>query len=233
MPYRIHRSASMEASDPMLQVSARTEDCIGTTIAFLAHHAPKDLRVWIDGVEGRLDTPYEKIIRAALEYQGTQNIVATTIDKEPPPAPSEVPIPTLDKHHWAHQRHFNPGRQRNHFDDYNEVSTDEVRQDIGTIRRYLQEYDRLAKHYSGVSLTDATDCPKFSDPYHTCIDVCVFDIKLPSHFLALIHYGIGLQFLWQTARNTPDRRLAEHTLAPLFERLTEFYVEDFRRTATR
>ena len=227
MPYALERSASMDLTDPMLQANIREATCIQNTISFLGAHAPSVLRAWIDGMQGKLDEPYEPLIRTALEYNHAVQPHEVRFDASPPPAPHEVTLPNLNEDHWAYQRHFNPGRQRNSFDDYDEVSRDEVRQDIGSIRRYLQEYDRLAKRYTGEQLYEATDTPKFTDPYYTCIDVCVFDCKLPSHFLALIHYGIGLQFLWRTGTTSAHRRLGEDTIMPLFDALTSLYVEDF------
>ena len=227
MPYALHRSASMDPADPMLQVHIREGACIQETIAFLGAHAQAPLQAWIDGMQGKLHESYEPLIRAALEYKRAPQTHEVRYDAQPVAAPHEVIIPQLTEQHWAYQRHFNPGRQRNSFDEYNAASRDEVRQDIGSIRRYLQEYARLATTYSGAQLFDATDTPKFTDPYYTCIDLCVFDCKLPSHFLALIHYGIGLQFLWRTGSTRVDRRYGEDTIMPLFEALTTLYVEDF------
>jgi hypothetical protein len=217
----------MDPGDPMLQVNAREVTCIQNTVTFLGAHAPTQLRTWLDGMAERLGEPYEPLIRAALEYKHAPQHHEVRYDPHAPEAPHEVTLPNLSEEHWAYQRHFNPGRQRNSFDDYNEVSSDEVRQDLGSIRRYLHEYDRLSKCYSGEQLFEATDTPKFTDPYYTCIDVCVFDRKLPSHFLALIHYGIGLQFLWRTGTTTAHRRHGEDTIMPLFDALTKLYREDF------
>lgn len=230
MPYSIERSASMDPADPMLQTNIREAACIQNTISFLGTHAPAALHTWIEGMRDKLDEPYEPLIRAALEYKHAPEPHEVRYDIQPSPAPHEVTLPLLAEGHWAYQRHFNPGRQRNSFDDYEEVSRDEVRQDIGSIRRYLHEYDRLAKGYTGEQLYEATDTPKFTDPYYTCIDVCVFDCKLPSHFLALIHYGIGLQFLWRTGVTSVHRRFGEDTIMPLFDALTSLYVRDFSRS---
>lgn len=227
MPYALHRSASMDPADPMLQIHIREGSCIQETIAFLGTHAPAPLQTWIDGMRGKLDESYEPLIRAALEYKRAPQPHEVRYGAERVAAPHEVIVPHLTEQHWAYQRHFNAGRQINSFDDYNEVSREEVRQDIGSIRRYLQEYARLATSYSGAQLFDATDTPKFTDPYYTCIDLCVFDCKLPSHFLALIHYGIGLQFLWRTGTTIVNRRHGEDTVVPLFDALTTLYVEDF------
>lgn len=227
MPYALERGSSMDPSDPMLQVNIREGTCIKATISFLGTHAPAPLRAWADGMRGALDERYEALIQTALEYPHAPRSHDVRYDAHPVAAPHEVALPHLTEEHWAYQRHFNPGRQRNFFDDYDEVSKAEVRQDIGSIRRYLREYDSLARSYTGAQLFEATDTPKFTDPYYTCIDLCVFDCKVPSHFLALIHYGIGLQFLWRMGTTRDARRHGEETILPVFDALARLYVEDF------
>jgi hypothetical protein len=51
------------------------------------------------------------------------------------------------------------------------------------------------------------------------MEICFQDLKLPGHFMSLIHYGMGLYFV-QFGAYAPELR-------PVFQRLVEMYLEDF------
>jgi hypothetical protein len=66
------------------------------------------------------------------------------------------------------------------------------------------------------------------------MELCVGELQIPSHFLSLIHYGIGLHFMHEQSlpwdrklwRNYSHKQLHE-TLKESFRELARLYREDF------
>jgi hypothetical protein len=150
-------------------------------------------------------------------------------------APFSIDIPSIGADHWAYQRHLNPG----HFitprsGNLEELSRQEAASDVGSILSYISRYSDLAKDIKGKNLWSATHDPDFRAPYFTCMELCVGELQIPSHFLSLIHYGIGLHFMHEQSlpwdrklwRNYSHKQLHE-TLKESFRELARLYREDF------
>jgi hypothetical protein len=150
-------------------------------------------------------------------------------------APFSLKTPSIGADHWAYQRHLNPG----HFitaksGDLKELSTLEAKSDVRAILEYISRYSELASDIKGKNLWRATHEPDFRSPYFTCMELCIGELQVPSHFLSLIHYGIGLHFMheqslpWQRKiwRNYAHKQLHE-TLKESFRELARLYREDF------
>ena len=150
-------------------------------------------------------------------------------------APFSIDIPSIGTDHWAYQRHLNPG----HFitprsGNLEELSRQEAASDVGVILSYISRYSDLAKDIKGKNLWSATHCPDFRSPYFTCMELCVGELQIPSHFLSLVHYGIGLHFMHEQSlpwdrklwRNYSHKQL-HGALKESFRELARLYREDF------
>lgn len=163
------------------------------------------------------------------------------------PAPRNLPSWDLSPSHWAAQKHgtsINAGKASYSGDRRAEVLLFEEQTDRGFLNSYLNAYSALSANYCGANLDKATRSPRVTDVYHTCIELCFGEGRMPGHFLSLIHYGIGLQHLLTTCHTawsaplrgnawgvTPSILSAERAAVPhrdrAFDRLVEMYVEDF------
>jgi hypothetical protein len=161
-------------------------------------------------------------------------------------APRCIEVPVINKDHWAYKAHFNVGHGISIVkseEDRIGQSTFEAVTDTGAILDYIRAYAELAQNYSGDNLYRAVDCAAFRDPYYSCMEVCLLELKLPGHFIALIHYGIGVykltgitpSLLKSTESDgtpkTQDRLRRDTMLHGIgmeaFGLLTRFYLEDF------
>lgn len=161
-------------------------------------------------------------------------------------APRHVEVPDIPTSHWAYDRHFNPGNGINYHlteEAWNRASHDEASSDVASILSYISRYNELAHAYQPSALRDAVFFGSFRAPYSTCMQICIMELKLPSHFLALVHYGLGFQFLsgnslgyWGPKSaagltDPPERRLAEKTAFEtsdrLFAEILRLYLKDF------
>lgn len=150
--------------------------------------------------------------------------------------PQAIEIPAIDEQHWYYRRHFNIGNYVIEARDPRAASTIEAEQDVASLRHYLLRYDALAKETSGRHLFDATTWAAFRDPYFSCIELCIKDLKIPSHFLALIHYGIGLHFAigqrfttWDTPQLSEKEQILLHNTHMMFSVVAAMYQTDFPR----
>lgn len=147
----------------------------------------------------------------------------------------EVPKIKIRKGHWARDVHDNTGNYTTEKSgDRAELRRTERESDIGSIKEYLKNYRKLARHVSGESLWLATYEPSFRDPYYTCMQLCIGEAQMPSHFLALIHYGIGLHMMYEQSLSWKKRDNPKSVPSALidslkdsFDTLARLYREDF------
>ena len=150
-------------------------------------------------------------------------------------APFTMLIPDIDAEHWAYKRHYNVGNyQTTKSGDRQTLSQQEATQDVGAMTYYLKKYNALAESVDGRKLWKATFEPGFRDPYYTCMELCVGEAQIPSHFLSLIHHGIALHMMYELSlpwkeKNIPKGVSPEFidALRNAFEALARFYREDF------
>lgn len=231
MPYSIKRCASMDPSSPLLQIFPEPSITVESTLKFLATYARDDLRDWSDAVGEKIQRAYREMIDAAIEYSSSRKPCEPLATPATTNAPTLVEVPQIDEHHWAYRNHYELGHFKHVSDNVERDCAHEATSDVGSILSYLRRYDDLAHDYTGTKLAHATDTPLYTQPYQTCMALCVFTARLPSHFLALIHYGIGVQFIDmrrtdRVAFVPPSQRPSDPS-SRLFERLTQLYVEDF------
>lgn len=154
----------------------------------------------------------------------------------PEAPPHHVEAPEIHADHWYYKRHFTHGSYTAPVAMPDSEKLSEVTQDISSLRYYLNAYDRLARETTGQHLFEATTWALFKAPYFSCMEMCIRDLKLPSHFLAFIHYGIGTHLaigqpylLWnQTTATTEEARCLAKT-QEVFNLLAKLYTEDFPR----
>ena len=155
--------------------------------------------------------------------------------KLPHRAPFTMIMPEIDSQHWAYKLHHNVGNyQTEKSGDRITLAQKEVEQDVGAMTYYLKKYQALAESVEGRKLWKATFEPGFRDPYYTCMEICVGEAQIPSHFLSLIHHGIALQMMYELSlpwdkKNIPKSVSAEFIDAfkNTFEALARLYREDF------
>lgn len=234
MPFSIKRCASMDPSSPLLQIFPEPTITVESTLKFLATYAFDDLRDWSNAVGEKIQRAYREMIDAAIEYSSSCKPCEPPAIPATTHAPTHVAVPQIDEHHWAYRNHYELGHFKHASDDVAKDCAYEAQSDVGSILSYLRRYDDLAHDYTGKKLAHATETPLYTQPYQTCMTLCVFTARLPSHFLALIHYGIGVQFIDmrrtdRVALIPPSQRLSDPS-SRLFERLTQLYVEDFSPT---
>ena len=151
------------------------------------------------------------------------------LGRPPPRSPDEihhppqfVETPIITKEHWYYFKHFNVGQNMAHVADREAACHIEIKSDLACLRSFLSLYDKLARDYSGQNLFNATHWPGLTDPYFSCMQLCLGELALAPHFLTLINYGIGLQFTNITAQfmRTP-------VPIKVFDTLVALYLEDF------
>jgi hypothetical protein len=231
MPYRLMKHVEMDPQSPLLQFSADTRTTAENTINFIATYAPEELSRWSRSLGTSLIPSYRKMVDATLEFGPTRHPQETLAVTPLTPAPRHITIPRIDSEHWAYRDHYELGHFKSVTDDFARDCDREALSDVSCILSYLSHYNDLAQSYSGGHLEQATENPAFTAPYGTCMALCVFTLKLPSHFLALIHHGIALQFIartlpiqWQVDR---ARKNEVNPTSALFDLLTKLYADDF------
>jgi hypothetical protein len=150
-------------------------------------------------------------------------------------APCTIRVPEISKSHWAYQRHYNAGNYITAGSGEPQALAEaEARSDIRSILTYIERYKDLANEVTGKNLWKATHEPGFRDPYFTCMELCVGEAQVPSHMLALIHYGIGIQMMyelslpWHPAKRMDEtRKQVIETCKDSFRALARLYREDF------
>lgn len=222
-----------------------TEDVIARmTCEFLRKHAPEVYRALYTELKSYYPThpKYPESHRAARDGvkpfpAASSNAAATTDSKKTlgRQAPFTFEVPKLGRDHWAYVCHKTLG---NYCDeksgDEKKLKKAEVKQDTESITGYLEAYRELAKDVRGRNLCKATREALTRSPYLTCMELCVGELHIPSHFLAFVHYGIGLQIMYELSmpwdkRDFPKavpRKLVS-ALRESFRTIARLYREDF------
>jgi hypothetical protein len=143
-------------------------------------------------------------------------------------------VPDISPDHWYYKRHFTVGSYRAPVALPDSEKVGEVAQDIASLRFYLGRYDSLARETTGQNLFEATTWALFRAPYFSCMEMCIRDLALPSHFLALIHHGIGAHLAigqpylsWNHRATSAAEQLCLQKTLEVFNCLTKLYREDF------
>ena len=208
---------------------------------FIRAHAPELFREWHAAVTRAFSPSQQRRyqprgVRALLELSDIHGQEPSPSEQfsASAPRPSSVEIPKIGSTHWYYQRHFNVGNNVAHSRDPIRDSELEVTQDIASLKLYLSQYDTLAKSYSGEALLMATTWAQFRAPYLSCMQLCLTDLCLPSHFISLINHGIGIHLATgQLFSSWRPRKIAQEDIELLFKTREVFdtavklYVEDF------
>lgn len=248
-----HRVAISEDSPSGIEIKRFFSDevvVIRQTCEFLREHAPsvyKDIYNLLRDVRPvDPNTPWSEDIclkrrmarilvkPAARDEKGTESSGIKT-EETRRRAPFTFQDLKIDDDHWSIPVHRNPGNYTTRRSgDPEKLSDWELASDIESIQMYLSEYKKLANDVSGRNVWSATYDPGFRDPYYTCMAICIGEAHLPSHFLALVHYGIGLQFMYERSLEWEKRKNPKSVSSDLidalkdgFRSLARLYREDF------
>lgn len=232
-----HGSCGINISTPNEAVVIRQ------TCEFLRDHAPEAyMRLWqrcraLNPVENSKYPCIKRVARDVVTPQGTQEEVrsgpAQSHDNRS--AQFTIKVPEISQSHWAYRRHYNVGNYiTTKSGDREALAAAEARSDIKSILSYIERYKDLAKEVTGKNLWNATLEAGFRDPYFTCMELCVGEVQVPSHMLALIHYGIGIQMMyelslpWHPPKSMNETRVqAIEACKDSFRALARLYREDF------
>jgi hypothetical protein len=147
-----------------------------------------------------------------------------------------VRIPRIGRGHWLYDRHREAGHGVTRPATPQECDY-EAEQDVRAIMYYLKAYESLAGERIGRRLFEASVGAQFRDPYTSCMELCLFDLKLPPHFMALVHYGIGAHFAvgdafkhWDGRKVKAEECDAVLSTKRVFRQLMKLWNEDFARS---
>lgn len=213
---------------------------------FLRQHAPDLYADW--HAEAGHVAQRTRALKAMPSGTGEDALLQTRPDDraEPlfsmPPVPGEpqpeieMHVPKIKQGHWLYDRHRNAGNGVTRRATAEDCDL-EAQQDVDSVLYYLKAYDSLAAERIGRRLFEATVGSQFRDPYTSCMELCLFELKLPSHFLALIHHGMGIHFSVGDAFKRWDGRRVENSdvdaflsTKKVFRQLMKLWNEDFPRT---
>ena len=240
--------ANISARSSAIEITKHPDEVrlIRATCEFLRAHAPAEYSV-LHARLGHYRPPhpsYPEAHREAREHvkpfshDDVQPRHDKHRDKEfPDRAPFTVLIPDIDSEHWAYKRHHTVGNyQTEKSGERQELADMEVKQDVAAMTYYLKKYQALAESVDGKKLWRATFEPGFRDPYFTCMELCVGEAQIPSHFLSLIHHGIALHLMYELSlpwakKDIPKSVSPEFVDAfkSTFKALARLYREDFCR----
>ena len=234
MPYPILACRDMNPSSPLLQINPEISGTIQNTCNFLKANTPEFLSRFTGVLWSSLSSSNQTLLTTILEYGETQTPPLGRVAIAQSPLLQVIEVPSIGESHWAYLSHYELGHYVSVFDNYQEECSQEARSDVGSILGYLGAYKDLAHSYTGPNLEAATTSALYRDPYYTCMALCVCEMKVPSHFLALIHHGIGLQFMlmtrtpaWYLGAKAANPTVENQVIAEAFQALTSLYLEDF------
>jgi hypothetical protein len=222
-------------------------DVMNATAEFLQRYQPELLARLAQNLPRNFDERPSLIanyaIRTAAERTDEERSAAVAPRER---APRSIVVPTISTDHWAYEAHYDPGHgvsgltSKAQYDGYSRY---EAETDTGAVLDYIKAYAKLAQDYTGTNLRDAVLCAAFRDPYYTCMEICLLELKLPAHFIALIHYGIGVYKLTGSRIGSPREKTSDGEMKPpdvlakeralhedmlkAFDCLTKMYLEDF------
>ena len=215
-PYQIPDSRGQ-----LPQFSISNGSCVANLIRFLQAYEPALLSRWHGEVSSLKEKHPGIVINAALQTIASEAALHVVPEKTAAHLPATVTVPTLNESHWSWSLHYELGHGKSVSDNYHEDCRNEALSDLGSMRFYLEKYRQLLHERSGERLKSATWAPLFNGPYQTCMEICLVDLKLPAHFISLIHHGIAVQFVHFSA--------FAPTADAVFSRLAEMHAEDFPR----
>jgi hypothetical protein len=237
------KALSVEYSSIPIFVGTSEMNTAANTRDFLARHAPAELANLREELQKCIRTPHGEWLNAThrmlINPESCAHLVCpvnhTPRPSEDPP-PTRISMPTITPDHWYYRRHFNPGSYTapTHYPE--QASVTEVAQDIQSLTHYMTAYDTLAREPSGGHLFLATLGAAYRAPYYSCMQLCG-ELRVPGHFLAMIHHGIGMHMLIGHAftsmhpRNpSPAQESLRHVTDTIYERIVTYYREDFPGT---
>ena len=248
MPVDLRLSGPWNPTDPSLVTTWRGLDeyyVSRVTCEFLREVSPVLYREWHSAAVGLAKRVLSE--RVSHTKHGAHGLLEThpheavqrLFQQQPRPVPQPCRIsfepPDLKPGHWLYERHSDAG---------NFVTRAvgkagrraEAESDCESISEYLVNYKKLTEELTGKRLFEATKGVEFRDPYTSCIELCLLELKLPSHFMALIHVGIGVQLAlggklksWDgigVSRADDDAYL---TSKRIFREVARLWREDFAR----
>jgi hypothetical protein len=241
----LDRKAASARSSAVQIAAYRGEDSIARlTCEFLRKHAPDTYKTLYEQLQSHLPThpEFPETRRAARDgvppsERRNNSDKPSGVDnkKFSKQARFEITVPELGPDHWAYKRHANIG---NYCTEKSGARHDlialEGAQDIESIKHYLTCYQALAQEVHGQTLWKATRHAAVRDPYLTCMEICVGELQIPSHFLSLVHYGMGLHMMYELSMPWEEsafpKRVPRKLISALresFESLAQLYREDF------
>lgn len=219
LPFEMKYGAHHPNESSMLHFWPTNTAAIRNTLRFLVHHAPETLEPFMSFMAEREPRTFSWMSQYIDEEKKAGPIMSADITRSPHDAPRSFKLPTLNDKHWAYQAHYELGHGVSAYDDFEKACRSEALSDLGVMTWYIERYNALAKEYTGQALDVATGGAQFRDPYRTCMQICLKDMEMPPHFIALIHYGIGTFMLTWGCHKEMTR--------PIYERLVAMYTEDF------
>ncbi len=236
-----------KVGDDCIQMDVCDIEVMNAAAEFLQRYNPDLLARLAQNLPNEIDDRPSIIakhaMRTAAERTDEERSAAVPPEER---APRTIEVPTITTQHWAYKAHYDPGHGVSNLDSDAKIegySRFEAETDTGAALDYIKAYAKLARDYTGPNLRSAVLCAAFRDPYYTCMEICLLQLKLPAHFIALIHYGIGIYKLTgscilspcdepsDSETKPPDVRARERALhedmKSAFECLTRMYVDDF------
>jgi hypothetical protein len=247
VPFGMVAPEPFKFGDDSIQMYVNDIEVMIAAAEFLQRYKPDLLASLVQNLPNKHDDRPSLIanhaIRTAAERTDQERSAAVKLQER---APRTLGVPTISEDHWAYKVHYNAGNGVNNLGSDAEIegySRFEAETDTGAALDYIRAYAKLAKDYTGENLRDAVLCAAFRDPYYTCMEICLLELKLPSHFIALIHYGIGVYKLTGSRISSPLDEMSDGEMNPsdvrareqalhkdmksAFECLTQMYLEDF------
>lgn len=256
LPCKIY--AGEDSSPRSIQFGARLSldsQAAHAACTFLSRYAPEEYARWREVFLSLPDwnTRKPRTLENMLPWSAERALILTEastaahahpLQDRPPrgacePPPERVLAPEIGPEHWYYKAHHNPGHGGKVCVNPAAAADDEVRQDIASLRSRLRRLDSLASATTGQALFAASVGQYLGgDTFWSFLQMCVADLRLPSHFLTLFLYGVGADHamqqgsvtVWDPKRELHEgnRRLLEASHA-VFNRLAEMYCEDFPR----
>jgi len=208
---------------------------IDSLVLFLASNAPEAAHIWQTQLVSQ-GSPSAMLLNRAYERLLEGDRLSIIPEAPLQFAPTRVVVPKLNEKHWTWSRHHElghgvssrlfepvPGETEKQAgireESRSSEKSSEAQSDLGYITHFLSKYDSLARSYSGENLYSAVAGAALTAVYQTSMELCLLDLALPTHFLSLIHYGMGVEFV---VRGHPTQ---EATL--VLNRLVSLYLADF------
>lgn len=246
-PFRMVAPEPYSFGDDCIEMYVNDIEVMNAAAEFLQRYKPELLAHLAQKLPSDFDERPTLIAKHAMQTAAertNEERAVAVIPRER--APRLIVVPTISTDHWAYKAHYDPGHGVSGLssqDQYEGYCRFEADTDTGAALDYIEKYAKLAQNYTGTNLRDAVLCAAFRDPYYTCMEICLLELKLPAHFIALIHYGIGVYKLTGSRFVSPRdnvlggemkssenaaRDLALHSdMMSAFECLTQMYLEDF------